>query len=226
MPSRTLSRDQARELDRRAIEEWGIPSIVLMENAGRACADVVLGLIEEGDRRPVRVFCGPGNNGGDGFVIARTCRNRGVDVELYFSPEVTKIDGLSSDVRTNAYLWRELGCEVHELATSAAVAELAPRLSETSVLVDALFGTGLTRPLEGLFAELVDALGSSGRPVVAVDLPSGLDADTGEVLGAAVRAAETVTFIGAKQGCFAGSGPELCGRLTVAEIGVPTAWLG
>jgi len=225
MPTRALSRSEARELDRRAIEEWGIPSIVLMENAGRACAEVVLAAIEAGDRRPVRVFCGPGNNGGDGFVIARTCRNRGVDVELYFAPELSKLETLSSDVRTNAYLWTEMGGVVNEVASGEAVEALSTPLAESSVLVDALFGTGLTRPLEGLFGELVEALNAARRPIVAVDVPSGLDADDGRVLGTAIRATETVTFVAPKLGCHAGRGPELCGRMTVAEIGVPTAWL-
>lgn len=220
-----VSREGARELDRRAIEEWGIPSIVLMENAGRACADVVQRLAAECDGRPVHVLCGPGNNGGDGFVIARTCRNRGLSVRLWFAAEAAVLETLSSDTRTNAYLWNEMGGETRELLNEEQLARLAAELPESAVIVDALFGTGLTRPLEGHYADVVRAVGASDARVVAVDIPSGLDADTGEVLGAAVSATETVTFIDAKHGFFAGEGPRLCGRVTVAEIGVPTAWL-
>lgn len=223
---RLLTRAAIRELDRRAIEDWGIPSFALMESAGRACADAVLERL--GDRArvaPVQVLCGPGNNGGDGLVIARTLVNRGVSAEVSFVGELERLEACSEDVQSNARLWRDLGGEIRELAGAAAIAAEAARLAAAPLLVDALFGTGLTRPLGSPWSDAVRALEASGRPVLAVDVPSGLDADTGAILGVCVRAVETVTFIAAKVGFTRGAGPEHCGVVRVAEIGVPQRFI-
>ena len=219
--TKTRTRDEVRELDRRAIEEYGIPSIVLMENAGRACAEEALALLGDGAAEPVLVLCGPGNNGGDGLVIARTLFNRGVPVRACLAAPIGRLEERSADGRTNARMWRGLGTELHELADAAQLAAARPWFERAPLVVDALFGTGLTRPLEGHYAALVRAAAAAPAPVLAVDLPSGLDADTGAVLGAAVPAAVTVTFIAPKPGFTAGEGPRLCGRVVVAEIGIP-----
>src|SRR5262245_38697753 len=220
-----LTRDAVRALDRRAIEEYGIPSIVLMENAGRACAEEAPCLLPADARGTVLVLCGPGNNGGDGLVIARTLANRGVAAEVLFVGPRERLEAGSPDVRTNLALWRGLGREVDVLESTPDARSLAARLAASSLVVDALFGTGLTRPLAQPYPSVIRALDASRRPVLAVDVPSGLDADTGEVLGAAVRADVTVTFVAAKPGFTRGSGPELCGRVVVAEIGIPRAWI-
>jgi len=219
-----LSRAAVRELDRRAIEEYGVPSILLMENAGRACADEALRML--GDARgPVLVLCGPGNNGGDGLVIARTLWNRGVEVGAVF---VGPRDGLESgrpDLALNLRLWRGLGRTIDVVETPSEVAELSTPLARAALLVDALFGTGLARELAEPWRGVIGLVNAARRPVLAVDLPSGLDADTGAVLGAAVRATLTVTFVARKPGLSRGSGPELSGRIVVAEIGIPRALL-
>ena len=215
-----LTRDQMRALDRRATAEFGVPSLLLMENAGRACAEEaerVLG----GRRGPVAVICGPGNNGGDGLVLARTLWNRGHDVRVAFLGASERLTGGHSDFATNLALWRALGREVEVYSTAGAVRERARDLRTAELVVDALFGTGLARGLEEPFRGAVEAINACGRPVLAVDLPSGLDADTGEVLGAAVRAHSTVTFVAKKPGLLRGRGPELAGRVVVAEIGIP-----
>ncbi len=218
-----LTREEAREVDRRAIEEYGIPSVLLMENAGRACADEVLAL--RTTEAPVLVLCGPGNNGGDGLVIARTLWNRGAAVEVVFVGDANKLEGATGDVATNLGLWRRLGNDVECVSTTAEIDALGARLRDTAVLTDALFGTGLTRELRAPYATIIDVVNAAGRPVLAVDVPSGLDANTGTVLGVAVRADVTVTFVGAKRGFRLAAGPEHCGRVHVAEIGIPRSYL-
>lgn len=213
-----LSRATVRELDRQAIEEHGVPSLLLMENAGRASADVVAARLAAAGGGRVLVLCGPGNNGGDGWVIARTLLNRGHAVEAAFVGPADKLEGGSQDVRLHLALWRDLGRDAPVLADAAAVRAAAQR---ATLVVDALFGTGLSRPLRSPWDEAVEALNALGRPVVAVDVPSGLDADSGEILGAAVHAVATVTFVAAKPGFTRASGPACCGTVHVAEIGIP-----
>lgn len=255
----TLTREQVRELDRRAIEEYGIPSLLLMENAARECArecerilrlhgvqlamrklrapgskDDIPRSVPELERwkaginefpDPTYIFCGPGNNGGDGFAIARTLVNRGYTVRVYFVGDAARIDAGSADVQTNARLLRDLGVEIHSLADAHAVRDLRAELREAPLLVDAMFGTGLTRPLEDPFRAAVQVINESGAPVLAVDIPSGLDANTGDVLGVSVRAEVTVTLIAAKPGFYAKAGPSFCGKVIVAEIGIPRAYV-
>jgi len=224
-----LSRDVVRELDRRAIEEFGIPSLVLMENAGRAAADEVRALAAAdfgaGARGDVVVLCGPGNNGGDGLVVARTLFDHGLGVRAVFVGLPEELARSSADVRTNVRLWEQLGGALPTLASPDDVARLGSELSRAAVIVDGLFGTGLARPLGEPWLGVVRATNAAGRPVLALDLPSGLDADTGDVLGDAVHADVTVTFVAPKLGFERGRGPELVGRLVVAEIGIPRTYL-
>jgi len=221
MTALLLTRAAVRELDRRAIEEFRVPSLLLMENAGRACADEVQRVPAHHPTEPVRVLCGPGNNGGDGLVIARTLWNRGVHVKVDFVGPREKLEAPDGDFGTNLRLWQRLGRTVDLVETADDAAALAPLLKRAPVVVDALFGTGLARALEDPWRAVVREVNASGRPVLAVDIPSGLDADTGEVLGEAVRATVTVTFVAEKTGFRVGRGPDLCGRVVVAEIGIP-----
>jgi NAD(P)H-hydrate epimerase len=219
-----LTRAAMRELDRRAVDEFGVPSLLLMENAGRACAAEALRLLEVAPREgSVAILCGPGNNGGDGLVIARTLANHGVPVRVFWLGEVSELARASEEVRANARLWSRMGRELEETITDDAVAALEPVLAAAPLIVDALFGTGLDRPLRDPWARAVRLMDAAPAPVLAVDVPSGLDADTGAVLGACARAASTVTFVAPKPGLRRGEGPRLCGRVTVAEIGIPRA---
>ena len=224
-PLPTLTREQVRALDRRAIEDYGIPSALLMENAGRACAEAALELLGHKCGALVVVMCGPGNNGGDGFVLARTLLNRGYRVEVFFVARLSRIAEASEDVQLNASLWEGLGGEIVELATSDQLAPAALRFRAADLIVDAMFGTGLTRELNTRLCEVVDASRSAKRPVLAVDVPSGLDANTGEVFGEAISATTTVSFVAAKPGFYLDRGPELCGRIVIAEIGIPRAFI-
>ncbi len=223
MEELTLSCAAVRELDRRATLELGVPSIVLMENAGRACALEALALLDAPAGGTVAVCAGPGNNGGDGFVVARTLVNRGHDARVLFLGDEARLARGSHDLRTNARAWRAMGGGVTFLAGTDGLAALRAALREAPLVVDALFGTGLARPLEGEARAVVEALEAEAdrRSVLAVDVPSGLDADTGAVLGAAVRATCTVTFVARKPGLLCGEGPARAGRVVVAEIGIP-----
>ncbi len=224
MPELVLTRAAVRALDRRAIEEYGIPSLVLMENAGRACADEARAMLGSA-AGPVLVLCGPGNNGGDGLVIARTLLNRGFEVRTVFVGPRARLEGGAGDFRKNLELWRGLGQGLEVVEGASEGAGLGPTCAHAALVIDALFGTGLERELGEPWKGVIRALNASGTAVLAVDLPSGLDADTGAELGAAVRATVTVTFVARKPGFALGRGPELCGRVVVAEIGIPRAWL-
>jgi NAD(P)H-hydrate epimerase len=229
---KSLSASAVRELDRAAIHDRGVPSLLLMENAGRAVAAAVMRKVERG-AEPILVLVGPGNNGGDGLVIARTLANRGFVVRVHFIGPIEKLRELSNDTQTNARLWRDLaqpGAVVHagklvEVNTAADVAALTRELEHTPLVVDAMFGTGLVRELRTPWREVVLAVNAESTarplPVVAVDVPSGLCADTGDVLGVAVEATTTVTFVAPKHGFFRNAGPAHVGKLAVVEIGIP-----
>jgi len=224
MSELVLSRAEVRALDRRAIEEYGMPSVVLMENAGRACADEARRMLA-GDAGPVLVLCGPGNNGGDGLVIARTLDNHGVDVRAFFVGPAAKLELGTPDFATNLRLWRGLGRTIETVDAVSVAARVTAHASRAALVVDALFGTGLDRELVEPWRGAIAAVNAARRPVLAVDLPSGLDADTGAELGLAVRATATVTFVARKPGLALGRGPDLAGRVVVAEIGIPRAWI-
>lgn len=186
----------------------GIPGERLMEAAGFAVARAVRRRF-----RPCRVaiLCGPGNNGGDGFVVARLLRNAGYAVRLALLGDVVNLKG---DAALMAARWR------------GGVEALAPDiLDRADVVVDALFGAGLARPLSGIAADIIAGIGRRGLPVIAVDVPSGVDGDTGAVLGCAPRAVATVTFFRKKPGHLLLPGRALCGAVEVADIGIPASVL-
>ncbi len=215
-----LSREQVRAIDRRAIDEFGVPGVVLMENAGRGAAEVLLSL---GARGPVVVCCGKGNNGGDGFVIARHLDNRGVPVRvlLFARPEE-----LTGDAAVNCEIVRRAGIamEVHSGPALDGQA-LRKELAAAEWVVDALFGTGLAGAVRPPFDGVIGAINASGAKVLAVDIPSGLDCDSGQPLGVTVRALHTVTFVAMKQGFAQPAAREWVGEVHVADIGAPQAAL-
>src|SRR5438067_2463445 len=198
-PTFFLSRDEVRELDRRAIEGLGVPGVVLMENAGRGCAELLMRL--NPDRKPVVILCGPGNNGGDGFVIARHLDNHGWPVDAHV---FAKNNPERGDADINFDILHAAGIrytQYHPDHFGQAQAEFFQRgLAPSGWVVDALFGTGLTRPLGTPFDAVVNAVNASGKPVFAVDIPSGLDCDTGQPLGPTITATHTATFVAHKKG--------------------------
>lgn len=219
-----------RELDRQAIEERGIPGLLLMEAAGQAVADAVIELLAERGvplhSARVTILCGPGNNGGDGYVCARHLAQRGVPI-VDVLPIVAK-DVLPDDARKNyelAATYRQqidIFGETYYLAENPAHRSIRKTLLSADVVVDALFGSGLNRPLTGPIEDLIDVLNFIHcPPVVAVDIPSGIDAATGKILGIAVNATTTVTFAAGKPGLYLSPGRELAGRVKVVDIGLP-----
>jgi NAD(P)H-hydrate epimerase len=210
--TRALSRAEVRELDRRAIEEYGLPGVVLMENAGRGAAEVLLRL--DGSGRVV-LCCGKGNNGGDGFVIARHLDNRQVPVRvlLFARPEE-----LTGDAAVNYHVIARSDVPVVVLPDDAI---LQTELSQASWVIDALFGTGLSGPVRPPFDRVIAAINDSGKRVFAVDIPSGLDCDTGQPLGPTVRAEHTATFVALKTGFANPAAKQWVGQVHVVDIGAP-----
>lgn len=200
---------QVRDLDRRAIGVSGIAGYELMCRAGAATLDALCVLWPAA--RSITVLCGPGNNGGDGYVVARLARARGLAAAVVALGDPRALTG-------------DAGRAYQDYTAQGGHCEpWSPALLEADVIVDALFGTGLARPVSAGAAAMIEAVNSSGQPVIAVDMPSGLHADTGAVLGIAVHAEITVTFIGRKQGLYVGEGLDHSGRVIVDSLGVPVA---
>jgi NAD(P)H-hydrate epimerase len=199
--------EQVRDIDRRAIHELGVPGYELMTRAGHATLDALRALWPTA--KSLAVLCGPGNNGGDGYVVARVARAQGLRTEVFVLGDLQKLKG---DARR---------AHAEFVAAGGHCRPWSPVQFDVDVIVDALFGTGLTRELSGEAAEMLRAANASGRPIVAVDIPSGLHADSGAVLGVAARAAVTVTFIGRKLGFYLGEGPDHVGRLVLHDLDVP-----
>jgi NAD(P)H-hydrate epimerase len=199
-----LTAEEMGEADRFTIES-GVPGLTLMENAGRAVADEVARRFP--DAGTVAVLCGPGNNGGDGFVAARHLAERGYRVRLGFNGDPAR---LPPDAAANA---RRYAGKRETLSADILAGD---------VVVDALFAAGLTRPIEGDYAVIIERVNASGLPVVAVDVPSGIDGTTGEVRGVAIKALSTVTFFRLKPGHLLLPGRLHCGEVSLADIGIPS----
>ena len=207
-----LDRESVRAVDRAAVEEYGIPGIVLMENAARGLADQALRMLAEApNSHPTAlIVCGSGNNGGDGYALGRHLHNAGVNVVLVHLGEPRA----GADAAIHREICQKMGlCEVplEKIATRA----------DADLIVDAIFGTGLDRAVRGPAAQAIEWINGPSAPVLAVDVPSGLDCDTGEVLGTAVRADCTVTFVAKKPGLIKAAAKEYVGKVVVADIGAP-----
>jgi NAD(P)H-hydrate epimerase len=220
---RVVTAEEMRELDRVTIEEIGIPGAVLMETAGRAVAEAVseeLAAMPRGG--PVVVMCGAGGNGGDGFVVARVLREHGVEAVVLLAAAAEQVKG---DAALHLLAYQRSGGPVVAVDTAAKLAAEEQRLRGAAVLVDAVFGTGLARSVSGHYRAVVDAINrvAAAGPVrvVAVDIPSGMSANTGLPLGVQVYAHRTVTMAFLKVGLAAAPGFAYAGRVTVAEIGIP-----
>ncbi|WP_371258973.1 NAD(P)H-hydrate epimerase [Ectothiorhodospira sp. BSL-9] len=210
LPIALYTAEQVRDMDRCAIQDHGIAGYTLMERAGAASLLVLRA--QWPSARVITVVCGPGNNGGDGYVVARLAQEAGLGVRVVAATDPKALKG---DAARAWQDWQACGIPL--------AADAAEALQGTDVIVDALLGTGLGRPVEGGMAELIEAMNASAVPLLALDIPSGLNADTGAVMGCAIEAQATVTFIGLKQGLFTGSGPEQCGRIHYSDLDVPAA---
>lgn len=202
-----------RELDRIAIEEHGIAGFDLMQRAGAAAFDALRH--QWPHVQHLLVCCGTGNNGGDGFVIAALARTAGLEAAIYLVGERIGIKGAALQALELAL--------AHDVPVHAAADFPFAAASNNTVIVDALLGTGLSGEVRPAFRTMIDAINQSALPVLAADIPSGLCSDTGAVLGVCVKADLTVTFIGRKAGLVTGEGPQHCGRVVFADLGVPQA---
>jgi NAD(P)H-hydrate epimerase len=210
-----LSREQVRQIDRRAIDDFGMSGLVLMENAGRGVVETMLGL---GVRGPVVICCGKGNNGGDGFVIARHLDARGTPVRVLLFADPAQLQG---DAAANWSILDKAGVPYDVFDVTVTVEELLPRLADADWIVDALLGTGATGEPKPPYDVAIRAINRAVKKVMAVDLPSGLDCDTGAAAKETIVAERTCTFVAAKPG-FATAGAEhFTGRVHVIDIGVP-----
>lgn len=203
------SAQEMREIDRRTKEEFSLPTLLLMENAGERVAEVALDMLEGND---VLIVAGKGNNGGDGIASARHLFNLGVNVKVLLLGRKEEIKG---DARVNLEIGERMGIDIVELPS-----DLSAYIREADLLIDAIFGTGLRGEVSSPFKEAIEAINASGKPVLSLDIPSGIG-DNGEVLGVAVKATKTVTLALPKRGLILYPGASYAGKIIVADIGIP-----
>jgi len=244
---KTVTVQQMREIDRKAIEEYGIPSIALMENAGRCVASEAARFFSPGHNGTVTIFCGKGNNGGDGFVAARHLINRGIKVHVCLVGKKEEVhpvrnfvshsgkngisNGVKGDALINLNVLLKMNQKIDVLSAQEDLRKAEKKIISSGLLIDAILGTGTRGKIRGFLKELINFLNGANKPssealgldkpVIAVDVPSGLDADTGCVLGSCLRASKTVSFAFAKKGFFLCDGPDYTGEVVVADIGIP-----
>ncbi|MBI5063401.1 MAG: NAD(P)H-hydrate epimerase, partial [Desulfatitalea sp.] len=215
---RVVTAAEMQAMDRNTIETFGLPGRVLMENAGRGATRSFLTRIYAGQPGRVGVLAGRGNNGGDGFVMARYLTQRGIDVQVFMLSTRDRVQG---DAAANLQLLPKLQVPILEIPDLPAFAARQDAMRSIPLWIDAIFGTGLNADVQGYFHEVITFLNGLQRPVFAVDIPSGLDADTGRPCGVAVQAAATATFGHAKIGHLIYPGLAYCGAVDVIDIGIP-----
>jgi NAD(P)H-hydrate epimerase len=215
-----MTRSEVRDFDTRAINQMHIPGVVLMENAGRGCAEVIVSRLESAVKAKVCIFCGTGNNGGDGYVIARHLANQGADARIVICGDAAKVSG---DALVNLRIIRAMNLPVEDLDIAAAemTAQIQNIAAECDMIVDAIFGTGLKGELRSEYAQLITCINAQPAPIIAVDIPSGLDCDTGLPMPVSIEAQATVTFVAVKKGFAAcAESAQATGEVYIASIGI------
>ncbi|PKM80179.1 MAG: bifunctional ADP-dependent NAD(P)H-hydrate dehydratase/NAD(P)H-hydrate epimerase [Firmicutes bacterium HGW-Firmicutes-14] len=213
-----LRAEEMQNLDRTAIKDLGIPGVVLMENAGLQVMKGILEVLGEVRGKTVTIFAGKGNNGGDGFVVARHLLNAGAEVKVMLFADLVDIAG---DAKVNLNILQSMGYKVYPIINPNSLNIVKLAMVYSDLIVDAIFGTGFKGAVSGHVGNVIEIINSSGKPVVSVDIPSGLEANTGAVHGPCIKANRTITFAYAKLGLLIGHGPEYAGELTVADISIP-----
>lgn len=207
-----------KDLDRRAIQQYGIPSIVLMENAGIAVFEEIMKSLEHLQNRKVAVICGRGNNGGDGFVAARHLMQHGIEVKVYIAGNPSVIGG---DAKTNFEIINRLEMPIEILSSKEKINLLAEEIQQYSLIVDAIFGIGLDRNVDDFITAVIETINKSQKMVISVDIPSGINAMNGQISRAAVEAEKTVVFQLPKVGNINYPGAAYTGEMLVKHIGIP-----
>lgn len=235
-----LSVKKNRALDRKATEKYGIPSLILMENAGRIVAEETIKFLQSLTHLPahplIAIFCGGGNNGGDGFVAARYLLNKGHRIKVYLLKSPTEISG---DALTNFTILKKIGAKI-KLVSSNILSSLSSELKLVDCIVDAILGTGLKSKIKGIYPRVIKLINQTNKPIIAVDIPSGLDGDTGFPLprtvpvrglgeprkdfylrGECIKAKVTITMGYPKKGFLNPQAKKFLGKVVVADIGYP-----
>ena len=212
LPLSLYTAEQVREMDRIAIEEKAIPGLTLMQRAAQAAFDILSTQVIKHKR--ILICCGSGNNGGDGYLLACIAKNNGYDVTVFAACEG---DILQGDAKHAYAQWQQASGQI------ISFEQLSEVLNEVDLIVDALFGTGLARDITGSWAEIINDINGANKPVLAIDIPSGLNANTGNVMGVAIIANQTISFIGLKQGLYTGVGRDYCGDIYFNDLDIPQA---
>jgi len=210
---RTISREEAKLVDERVAKELGLSTLILMENAGRSVAEEIIKL----KKKRVAIFCGKGNNAGDGFVCARHLLSKGLNPDVLLLTEISEI---KNEARINLDILLKLKPKIFKINAENFIF-YKNKIKNYDLVVDALFGIGLKGEILGLFKEVIAAINSLAKYVVSIDIPSGLDADRGKILGACIKADKTITFLAVKKGMLINEGPKYCGKIIVKDLGFP-----
>lgn len=213
-----LDARQSKILDQRAQQEYGIPGLILMENAGLRAFDVAIKMLKRRKAKSVSVFCGPGNNGGDGFVVARHLLNHNVKVRVFL---LCASENMKGDALLNYRILRNLGAQVIALPSVAYFKKTRAALNKAGLIIDAIFGIGLNKAVGGIIEEVIAEINRVKVPVLSLDIPSGLCAKTGKIFGCCIAAHTTITFGAAKKGFYKADGPKKVGKVIVADISLP-----
>jgi len=216
MRKKSVTAKQIQALDKLAIEKFGVPSLALMENAGRFVACEVLRQIKRVKGSKVCIVCGLGNNAGDGFVAARHLMNAGIKPLIFLIGQGRQ---LKNDAAVNYCILKKLKYPIKEIVKNQTLPGLD--LRKADVVVDAIFGVGLNREVKNPFRNAIEIINENNKRILAVDVPSGLDATDGKIYGACVKAKTTITFTCAKKGFFKRQGPKHTGNVIIADIGIP-----
>ncbi|MDH3721260.1 MAG: NAD(P)H-hydrate dehydratase [Desulfobacteraceae bacterium] len=213
-----VTANEMQQMDGSTIESFGLPGRILMENAGRGATQFFLEQFEDAENKKIGVIAGRGNNGGDGFVIARYLAQKGISVTVYLLSERQKVSG---DAAANLELLPPLKVPVIEMPDAESFLAYETAMRHEAIWIDAILGTGLRSDVKGFFRNVIDFINQSNKPVFSVDIPSGLNSDTGQPCGTCVRADATATFAFAKTGHYLFPGADYTGNLKIIDIGVP-----
>ncbi|MFH1093320.1 MAG: NAD(P)H-hydrate epimerase [Candidatus Omnitrophota bacterium] len=213
-----LDARQSKILDQRAQDEYGIPGLILMENAGLRAFEVAYRILKKRKSKTVFIFCGPGNNGGDGFVVARHLLNHNVKVRVFL---LGGSDNIKGDALINYRILQNLGAQIIVLPNVPNLRNAEIAMNKAGLIIDAIFGIGLNKVIEGFIKDVICEINKADVPVLSLDIPSGLCSSTGKVFGCCIRAHTTVTFGALKKGFYKAEGPEKVGKLIVADISLP-----
>jgi len=213
---RYLTVEEMRKVDRAAEEVYGISNLILMENAGRGVAEEARKML--GKSKKCCVFCGKGNNGGDGFVSARHLLNYGIETKVFLMGRKEEVRGIAG---TNLDILLKLGIPIKEIKETKDLDLVKSEVNSVELIIDALLGTGVKGEVRGLVKEVIEFLNQTGKPILSIDIPSGLNADTGNPCGLVIKATTTVTCFLPKKGFSSPAAAQYIGELQIADLGVP-----